>query len=82
MHPDIIKFWEKLGKMGANPDILEITETVSRLYWFVYYPEFSEYKYEYVAWKQSDEETISYYFLGSSYNEAEMLRLIKLKAFL
>lgn len=80
MHPNIIKFWEKLGKMCANPDILEITETVSRLYWFVYYPEISEY--EYVASKPSDKEEITYYLNGDSYNEAEMLKIIKLKIFL
>ncbi len=82
MHPDIIKFWDKISKVCVCPDKLEISETLFRLYWFVYYYEATKYKYEYVACKSSDKETITYYFRGASYDETEMLQIIKLKAFL
>jgi len=76
MHPDIQKFWEKLGKIDF--DLLETP--VSVFYWYVIYTETKNYTY--VASKPLNTEIVKYYFRGNSFDETEMLRIIKLKAFL
>lgn len=86
MHPEIVNFWEKLGKIDT--DVL-MSAPVSVLFWCVIYTGTTEYTY--IASKPSDTETVTYYINNSfpdygysknGFTEVEMLRMIRLKAFL
>ena len=78
MHPEIVNFWEKLGKIDT--DVL-MSAPVSVLFWCVIYTGTTEYTY--IASKPSDTETVTYYdgYTKNGFTEVEMLRMIRLKAF-
>jgi hypothetical protein len=79
IHPDIRAFWERRGKIGY--DVLD-SEPVHLLYWFIYPGIGLDIAGTYIAYQPHGQETIRYSLNGESYTEEEMLRLIKLKAFL
>jgi hypothetical protein len=83
MHPDIEKFWKDLG-YTIDIDILQ--SDYWKFYWAVH--RVGKYPYQYVG--QSDpvppgtkKAKCTLYFIdGKEFSENEMLKVIKLKAFI
>jgi hypothetical protein len=80
MHAKIRKFWEEIG------DVLVMNISDSELFYVA--PSTSGQivssngYFIVIADKPSNTEIVKYYFRGNSFDETEMLRIIKLKAFL
>jgi hypothetical protein len=80
MHPEIKKFWEKIG-------VVDFTSSTPIQYWIVRNPTAK------LAWiiiaevwkgdaKHGATRPTKYYYENISYTESQMLTLVKLKAFL
>jgi hypothetical protein len=79
MHKDIKQFWQSVGyKLETTPK--DADGDTLKVGWWIYRPD-TGYTLVGVEWRSGEK---AYYLLGSNarYTEEQMLRLIKLKAFL
>lgn len=71
MHPEIKKFWEEIG---------EVDLTLSAP--IVYYVVQRKSDLQYITIAEITDDSATYYYNDSSYTEDEMLRIIRMDAFL
>lgn len=70
LHPDIINFWRAIGSIHLSGTMIGLWICKPR-------------NGDWVAVAlEHDPDPIDYYFQGESYSEQEMLRIIKMKAFI